>query len=97
MTDAPLIVTGRFGQSDAHTLAGYQRTGGYETLQRALTTMTPEQVKAILPTFNAMHPLGRNGQPADAAEALLFLASDQASFITGVVLPVDGGIMAGRQ
>jgi NAD(P)-dependent dehydrogenase (short-subunit alcohol dehydrogenase family) len=61
------------------------------------TFLTPEQVKAILPTFNAMHPLGRNGQPADAAEALLFLASDQASFITGVVLPVDGGIMAGRQ
>jgi NAD(P)-dependent dehydrogenase (short-subunit alcohol dehydrogenase family) len=61
------------------------------------TFLTPDQVKAILPTFNAMHPLGRNGQPADAAEALLFLASDQASFITGVILPVDGGVMAGRQ
>jgi NAD(P)-dependent dehydrogenase (short-subunit alcohol dehydrogenase family) len=61
------------------------------------TFLTPEQVKAVLPTFNAMHPLGRNGQPADVAEALLFLASDQASFITGVVLPVDGGVMAGRQ
>src|ERR1700747_2677929 len=53
------------------------------------TFLTPEQVKTVLPTFNAMHPLGRNGQPADAAEALLFLASDQASFITAVVLPVD--------
>ena len=61
------------------------------------TFLTPEQVAAVLPTFNTMHPLGRNGQPADAAEALLFLASDQASFITGVVLPVDGGVMAGRQ
>jgi NAD(P)-dependent dehydrogenase (short-subunit alcohol dehydrogenase family) len=61
------------------------------------TFLSPEQVATVLPTFNAMHPLGRNGQPADAAEALLFLASDQASFITGVVLPVDGGVMAGRQ
>ena len=61
------------------------------------TFLTPEQVTAVLPTFNAIHPLGRNGQPADAAEALLFLASDQASWITGVVLSVDGGIMAGRQ
>ena len=51
----------------------------------------------MLPTFNAFHPLGRNGQVADVAEALLFPASDQASFITGIVLPVDGGVMAGRQ
>jgi NAD(P)-dependent dehydrogenase (short-subunit alcohol dehydrogenase family) len=61
------------------------------------TFLKSEQVETVLATFNAMHPLGRNGQPADAAEALLFLASDQASFITGVVLPVDGGVMAGRQ
>jgi len=61
------------------------------------TFLTPEQVKAVLPTFNAFHPLGRNGQVADAAEALLFLASDSASFITGTILPVDGGVMAGRQ
>ena len=61
------------------------------------TFLTPEQVKAVLPTFNAFHPLGRNGKVADVAEALLFLASDQVSFITGVVLPVDGGVMAGRQ
>src|SRR4030081_626591 len=61
------------------------------------TFLTPEQVKAVLPTFSAFHPLGRNGQVADVAEALLFLASEQASFITGVVLPVDGGVMAGRQ
>jgi NAD(P)-dependent dehydrogenase (short-subunit alcohol dehydrogenase family) len=61
------------------------------------TFLTDEQIKQVLPTFNAIHPLGRNGQPQDAAEALLFLASDQAKWITGVILPVDGGIMAGRQ
>ena len=60
------------------------------------TFLKQEDVAKVLPTFNAFHPLGRNGQPADIAEAILFLASEQSSWITGVVLPVDGGVMAGR-
>jgi NAD(P)-dependent dehydrogenase (short-subunit alcohol dehydrogenase family) len=59
--------------------------------------MTSQQVKEILPTFNSFHPLGRNGQPSDVAEAILFLASEQASWITGTTLSVDGGVTAGRQ
>jgi NAD(P)-dependent dehydrogenase (short-subunit alcohol dehydrogenase family) len=42
-----------------------------------------------------MHPLGRVGEPADIAAAVAFLASDDASWITGVNLPVEGGIMTG--
>jgi NAD(P)-dependent dehydrogenase (short-subunit alcohol dehydrogenase family) len=38
------------------------------------------------------HPLGRLGVPDDVATAITFLASDQTSWITGVVLPVDGGV-----
>jgi len=41
--------------------------------------------------WNKACPLGRAGQPDDIARAMLFLASDEASFITGVTLPVDGG------
>jgi NAD(P)-dependent dehydrogenase (short-subunit alcohol dehydrogenase family) len=61
------------------------------------TFLSDDQVKEVLPTFNAFHPLGRNGQPRDVADAILFLASEQASWITGTVLPVDGGVTAGRQ
>ena len=58
------------------------------------TFMSPEQVAETLPTFKSFHPLGRNGQPLDVADAIVFLASDKAGWITGTVLPVDGGVMA---
>jgi NAD(P)-dependent dehydrogenase (short-subunit alcohol dehydrogenase family) len=60
------------------------------------TFLSDAEVAEVLPTFDAFHPLGRNGQPADVAAAILFLASEEASWITGTVLPVDGGVMAGR-
>ena len=41
-----------------------------------------------------LHPIGRLGRPEDVANAILFLASDDASFVTGVALPVDGGYTA---
>jgi NAD(P)-dependent dehydrogenase (short-subunit alcohol dehydrogenase family) len=45
----------------------------------------------------AMQPLQRQGSARDVAEAMLFLASDRAAQITGVVLPVDGGTTAGAR
>jgi NAD(P)-dependent dehydrogenase (short-subunit alcohol dehydrogenase family) len=41
-----------------------------------------------------IHPLGRLGEANDVANAVAFLASDAAAFITGAALPVDGGMMA---
>jgi NAD(P)-dependent dehydrogenase (short-subunit alcohol dehydrogenase family) len=41
------------------------------------------------------YPLGRFGQPDEIAAAILYLASDEAAFVTGVALPVDGGYTAG--
>jgi len=60
------------------------------------TFLPPEQVKPVLASFNAFHPLGRHGQPQDIVAAILFLASEDAGWITGVVLPVDGGVTAGH-
>jgi NAD(P)-dependent dehydrogenase (short-subunit alcohol dehydrogenase family) len=60
------------------------------------TFIPADQVKGVLAGFDAFHPLGRIGQPQDVVAAMLFLASDEARWITGTVLPVDGGAMAGR-
>lgn len=57
-----------------------------------ILTSMPEKV---LEGMKAQTPLGRLGQPADIANAYLFLASDEASFITGEILRVDGGIVVG--
>jgi NAD(P)-dependent dehydrogenase (short-subunit alcohol dehydrogenase family) len=53
-------------------------------------TLQPEDVRLT----EEAYPLGRLGRPEDVAEAALFLASDAAGFITGVDLPVDGGLTA---
>jgi NAD(P)-dependent dehydrogenase (short-subunit alcohol dehydrogenase family) len=51
-------------------------------------------IEATLRHYGSFHPLGRIGTPADIGEAVLFMASPRASFITGEHLCVDGGFMA---
>lgn len=47
-----------------------------------------------LAVVRALHPMGRLGEPSEVGKAIAFLASDDASFITGAILPVDGGYLA---
>lgn len=58
-------------------------------IQTEMTAALPDEVKN---TIAGGTPLNRLGDPSDVAEAVAFLAGDTAKFITGVVLPVDGGL-----
>ncbi len=58
-------------------------------VQTALTEVLPDEAREAMLTNT---PLGRLGEPADVAGAVRFLCSDEASFVTGEVLLVDGGL-----
>jgi NAD(P)-dependent dehydrogenase (short-subunit alcohol dehydrogenase family) len=57
----------------------------------------PDKIEQTLTEgFSAFHPIGRVGRPEDLANHIVFLLSDKASWTTGAVHDVDGGVMAGR-
>ena len=62
-----------------------------ETPIHATRGMSSEQVEAM----GEMHPMGRVGQPEDVAAMIVFLLSNASSWMTGAVIPVDGGVLAG--
>lgn len=63
---------------------------GFIATPMVTANLTDEALKGIA----ALHPVGRLGRPEEVANAILFLASDEASFITGTSLLVDGGYTA---
>ena len=80
-------------KTTARELAGRNVTAnavapGY--IATAMTENLPAEVKA---EFNRQIPLGRMGEPADIAAAVAFLASEEASYITGCTIPVNGGML----
>jgi meso-butanediol dehydrogenase/(S,S)-butanediol dehydrogenase/diacetyl reductase len=54
------------------------------------------RVPDIFQRLSHWYPLGRVGEPDDVANAAVFLGSDEAAFVTGGVLVVDGGLLAGQ-
>ena len=59
-----------------------------------VTGMTESAPSAAVDAMKAQIPLRRDGRPAEISAAVVFLASDDSSYITGVVLPIDGGFVA---
>jgi len=101
---------GNFGQTNyAATKAGviaFARTWSRELAKYNIrvnavapgfiaTEMVQKMPEKVVQTMVAHTPLGRMGKPEDVAEAYVWLASDSASFITGAVLSIDGGLVLG--
>lgn len=95
--------------SSKHAVVGLTRAmamdlGGYGIRVNAVapgvvrTPMTesyfddPKRIRRL----RASHPLGREARPEDIASVVLFLASTEAAYVTGAIIPVDGGYGAGR-
>jgi meso-butanediol dehydrogenase / (S,S)-butanediol dehydrogenase / diacetyl reductase len=60
------------------------------TIRTRVWDNQPDELKRL----TSMYPLGRVGTPDDIAAAVAFLASDDAAWITGITMPIDGGLLA---
>jgi NAD(P)-dependent dehydrogenase (short-subunit alcohol dehydrogenase family) len=94
--------------STKHAVAGLTRSAAldYAQLGIRVNATSPGMIETPLmvrtaanmevppEAFHGMHPVGRMGHSGEVADAVLWLCSDAASFVTGVVLPVDGGYSA---
>jgi 3-oxoacyl-[acyl-carrier protein] reductase len=82
---------GQFGITVNNVLPGATHTGRLEEIAKVRAAKTGEALEDILTDMGKESPMKRIAQPQEVAAAVAFLASDAASYINGINLPVDGG------
>jgi NAD(P)-dependent dehydrogenase (short-subunit alcohol dehydrogenase family) len=93
---ANVVISGRREAEGAESVSLIKKAGGQGLFVRGETDLTQqirsdEQNRAYM---LARHPVGRFGRSQEVAAAVVYLCSPEASFITGVALPIDGGFSA---
>jgi 3-oxoacyl-[acyl-carrier protein] reductase len=82
---------GQYGITVNNVLPGATHTGRLEEIAQVRAQKTGETLEAIFNDMGQESPMKRIAQPEEVAAAVAFLASDAASYINGINLPVDGG------
>ena len=86
---------GRYGVLVNNVCPGYTATARLVELSRKLAAREGVGPEEIVDRWARLTALGRVGQPEEFADAVVFLASERAAYITGVSLGVDGGLVKG--
>lgn len=95
LTKCMALDFGRYGIRVNCTCPGVIDTQMAEELLSYRSLGDDDRKQALLETYQERHLVGRLGQPEEVAKVVLFLASDESSFVTGAAWPVDGGLSAG--
>ncbi|OYN99052.1 short-chain dehydrogenase [Enemella evansiae] len=94
MTRALAVDEAEYGVRVNAILPGSVDTPMLRTSAATWSDGTPQGIEETIATWGRMHPLGRVGTPEEVGGVCAFLASEEASFITGAELRVDGGLLS---
>ena len=95
LTKCMALDFGRYGIRVNCTCPGVIETQMADDLLTYRSLGDDDRKQALLETYEERHASGRLGRPEEVAKVVLFLASDESSFVTGAAWPVDGGLSAG--